>query len=69
MTEYHIQYDSDILLAKGSSLRIAVYPSDYKGKSLKINGNTFDMKINSDGSSYLFDYIIPNNIDSLNITL
>lgn len=67
--EWQITYNSGDIIKKGSKIRIVVYPSDYKGKVLKINGNTFDMRINGDGSGYLFDYVIPTNIDSLNITL
>ena len=67
--EWQITYNSGDIIKKDSKIRIVVSPSDYTGKSLKINGNTFDMRINGDGSGYLFDYVIPTNIDSLNITL
>lgn len=66
---WQITYNSGDIIKKGSKIRIVVHPSDYEGKSLKINGNTFDMRINGDGSGYLFDYVIPTNIDSLNIAL
>lgn len=67
--EYYIVYESGTMIAKGSSLRITVRPPNYEGKTLKINGSTAEMRINGDESNYLFDYIIPNNISSLNITL
>lgn len=67
--EWQISYVSGDIIEKGSKIRIAVYPSDYLGKTLKINGSEFIMIINGDRSSYLFDYIIPDDVDSLNITL
>lgn len=67
--EWRIAYKSGDIIEKGSKLRIAVDPSDYTGKVLKINGNTFNMLINGDGSCYLLSYTIPKDIDSLNITL
>lgn len=67
--EWQIAYSSGDIIEKGSKIRIAVYPSDYFGKTLKINGSEFIMTINGDRSSYLFDYTIPNDVDSLNITL
>lgn len=66
---WQITYNSGDIIKKGSKIRIVVHPSDYEGKSLKINGSTCDMRINGDGSGYLFDYVIPTNIDSLNIIL
>lgn len=67
--EWKIAYSSGDIIEKGSEIRIAVYPYDYLGKTLKINGSEFLMTINGDRSSYLLDYIIPNDVDSLNITL
>lgn len=69
MEEYHISYESGKMLAKGTSLRISVFATEYNGKKLKINGKEFDMIINGDESFYLLDYIIPNDVKSLNITL
>lgn len=68
MDEYYISYNSGDMLAKGSSIRIVAEGSAYERKTMKINGNTVDMYINGDGN-YITDYIIPNNISSLNITL
>lgn len=67
--EWRITYKTGDIIEKGSKIRIAVYPSDIEGKELKINGSVFYMNINGDGSSYLLDYIIPNDIEALNITL
>ena len=69
MEEYHISYESGKMLAKGTSLRISVFAPEYNGKKLKINGSEFDMNINDDESFYLLDYIIPNDVEALNITL
>lgn len=69
MEEYHISYESGKMLAKGTSLRISVFAPEYNGKKMKINGSEFDMNINDDESFYLLDYIIPNDVEALNITL
>ena len=67
--EWRIAYETGSIIEKGSKLRIAVSPSDIEGKELKINGSVFYMNINGDGSSYLLDYIIPNDVEALNIML
>lgn len=67
--EWRATYSSGDLIEKGSEIRIVVSFWDHMGKTLKINGNKVEMFINGDRSSYLFNYIIPNNISSLNITL
>ncbi len=67
--EWRITYETGAIIEKGSKIRIAVYPSDIEGKELKIHGSVFYMNINGDGSSYLFDYIIPSDAEALNITL
>lgn len=67
--EWRIAYETGAIIEKGSKIRIAVSPSDIEGKELKINGSVFYMNINGDGSSYLLDYIIPNDVEALNIML
>lgn len=67
--EWCATYSSGDLIEKGSEIRIVVSFWDHMGKTLKINGNKVEMFINGGGNSYLFNYIIPNNISSLNITL
>lgn len=67
--EWHVIYDSGDLIAKGSTVIIAVDANDYPGNMLSINGKLYDMYINGDSTAYLLKYTIPDSAAPLNISL
>lgn len=67
--EDHVIFKSGCIIARGTTLSIAVKPEKYAGKVLKINGNTVNLTANGDNSAYIGDYVIPSNVSSLSITL